>query len=924
MADLEKTVAIIFEGVDQMGAGVTSATSQIDQFADKAEQAAAPLAAVTKGLLAAEGAALAVAVAFGSRAYDAAVKFEAAQADLAKTLSDSDGSVDQFTRQITDLSNAYGESSTDLLATMANYKQAGFTAEESLQLVKNGLDLVIAGDVEAIQSSEYLIATLKGFKAPASDAGQLLEVLNAASNSYATDVDQLAQGMARLSPIAATMGLDFEQTAELLIPVIEVFRSGPEAANALRTGLLRLGDDSAPVQEALESIGVSQRDTNDILRDSSDILLDVASATSGLADSEKLFVAQQLFGIEQSTKMVTVLDSLEGSTVDVSAAMEKSASVSEEVAIRLGTAEKAGDRARESFENLARTLGTNFLDEMAGINSAIAEVFIQFEQAASDGALDGFFEAITPTLDEIKRLAGEVAEALPEALEGADYSGFSDGMRALFGDLENVSIEADDLQGVIEALGDTFKSLSEFTAGTVEIFKGVAGALAPVIDAFLSLDGDAQKLLGTIGGISLVVGPAAGVLGGLTTAISALAGKNGVIALGLPRIRDLSAALGKNSGLAAVAFIAGEAIYGMYQRLEEFNKAPINLSDKLKKDLEEVENIQGDEFSLFNVENLAASYESLKQYFGWGDEAAEDFQLVNDEAVKAAIAVANLGGGAKEAGSSLEGMGGSASESAKEVTTIEQAAIDAAIAVAALGDDGKDEIQKLDIAAVDAALAVAKIGEDNEGINVLSADINDTSQFVRGLDGNLIEVGKSISIMGEAAKKAGDDAEDGGEKFSEFEKTLLELESNERIKAMEFTASIAVAGLEADARKVEAVLGATSTTIEATASSIDGLFSSLAGGDLSFRQQWNLEDAIEQQLKIQREAGEAQNKVLEAQAKLMQEKANALRNGDGLVKIDSTGLEPALEMIMWQILEKVQLRANAEGAEFLLGLGGGA
>ena len=31
MADLEKTVAIIFEGVDQMGAGITSATGKIDK-----------------------------------------------------------------------------------------------------------------------------------------------------------------------------------------------------------------------------------------------------------------------------------------------------------------------------------------------------------------------------------------------------------------------------------------------------------------------------------------------------------------------------------------------------------------------------------------------------------------------------------------------------------------------------------------------------------------------------------------------------------------------------------------------------------------------------------------------------------------------------------------------------------------------------
>ncbi|MDN3521516.1 phage tail tape measure protein [Halomonas ramblicola] len=924
MADLEKTVAIIFEGVDQMGAGVDSATKRIDNLSDNVEAIAAPLATGTKALLAFEAAALTMAVALGSRAYDSAVKFESAQAELAKTLGENDGSVDQFTRQITELSNTYGESSTDLLSSMANYKQAGFTAEEALGLVKSGLDLVIAGDLEAAQASEVLVATLKGFKAPASDANQLLEVLNASSNTYATNVDQLSQGMARLSPIADAMGLSFEETAELLIPVIEVFRSGPEAANALRTGLLRLGDDSKPVTAALESIGVAQRDSNGVLRDSSAILLDVANATGDLADSEKLFVAQQLFGIEQSAKMVTVLDSLFGSTVDVNQAMEESASVSEEVAIRLGTAEKAGDRARESFENLARTLGMEFKDEMAGISSAMTDVFIQFESAAADGALDEFFAAITPTLDEIRRLALEVAEALPEALAGADYSGFSQGMAALFGDLENVSVSADDLQRVIEALGGTFKSLSEFTAGTIEVFKGVAGALAPVIEAFLSLDGDTQKLIGTIGGISLVVGPAAGVLGGLTKAVSALAGKGGVIALGLPRIRDLVGVLGKNSGLAAVAFIAGESIWEMHKRLEEFNKEPINLSDKLKKDLEEVENIQGDEFSLFNVENLAAGVESLRQHFGWGEEAAEDFQIFGSEAEKAAIEVANLGGDAEDAEGSIKEMGDTAGDSAEKISTIKQAAIDAALQVASLGE-GEEEIRKLDIAAVDAALSVAKIGETNESINVLSADIDDTSRFVRGLDGNLIEVGKSISVMGGAAKEAGKDVEDGGEKFSEFEKTLLELESNEKIKAMEFTASIAVAGLEADAQKVEAVMGSLATTVDSTSQVLDGLFSDRFGNDdLSRWDEVSLDSAIRKQEEAQQEAIGLQNELARQQIASLKARTEAMRNGEGLIKIDSTGLEPALEMILWEILEKIQLRANAEGAEFLLGLNGSA
>jgi TP901 family phage tail tape measure protein len=96
------------------------------------------------------------------------------------------------------------------------------------------------------------------------------------------------------------MGFSMEETAGILTPVIEIFRSGDEAAVALKTGLLKLIDDTKPVQEALASIGVSQTDANGALRSGKDILLDVSKAFQTLDEDQKLFVTQQLVGIEQA------------------------------------------------------------------------------------------------------------------------------------------------------------------------------------------------------------------------------------------------------------------------------------------------------------------------------------------------------------------------------------------------------------------------------------------------------------------------------------------------------------------------------------------------------------------------------------------------------------------------------------------------
>ena len=62
------------------------------------------------------------------------------------------------------LSDEYGVSARDILASTANFKQAGFDIKMSMTLAKNALDLVIAGDLEAAQASEILVAALKGFQ----------------------------------------------------------------------------------------------------------------------------------------------------------------------------------------------------------------------------------------------------------------------------------------------------------------------------------------------------------------------------------------------------------------------------------------------------------------------------------------------------------------------------------------------------------------------------------------------------------------------------------------------------------------------------------------------------------------------------------------------------------------------------------------
>ena len=506
MADLSRTISIIFSGQNRLGSAIREVEQSLVDVSVPVSDLATKLATLDAALLA-------IGTAFLVSGFNKAKVFESAVVDLNKVLGEGEN-IEQFKQAAIDLSEVYGQSAATILQTTADYKQAGFTAEEAMQLTKNGMDLVIAGGVEASEASEIFIATLKGFDAPASDAGRLMDVLNEVSNQYATSVGELGVGMAKLSPIAKQAGLSFEETAGILVPVIEVFRSGDEAAIALKTGLLKLIDDSKPVADALDTIGVAQKDANDQLRPAGDILQDVAEAFQTADEADKLFLATQLVGIDQAARMVTVFDGMSKTLAVTDTALNSAGSAAEEVALRLATAEIEVDRFSTAFENVQVAVGNQFL---MGIKEAIGgatELEIAFRKAVDAGAFDELFDALQPQLVELDELFRTVAQNLPEAFEDTDFSPIVDSLEALGGSLGeafagllgDIDVSTpENLAEAIQRVVDTIAALTQFSAGFIKGFQPVFDIIGESTKRFSDMDQAGQQTAGQIGALATMI-----------------------------------------------------------------------------------------------------------------------------------------------------------------------------------------------------------------------------------------------------------------------------------------------------------------------------------------------------------------------------------------------------------------------------------
>jgi hypothetical protein len=137
-------------------------------------------------------------------------------------------------------------------------------------------------------------------------------------------------------------------------------------------------------------------------------------------------------------------------------------------------------------------------------------------------------------------------------------------------------------------------------------------------------------------------------------------------------------------------------------------------------------------------------------------------------------------------------------------------------------------------------------------------------------------------------------------------------------KAMEFKAQIEIAEIEQlfeTLRKQSENIAAMFLSSGEVITALSGAFESL--GALG---RHDLLGLIEKEIEIRAELARQQGLLTEKEIAYLEAKTKALTEGGGFINIQVDGVYPELELIMHKLIEQTQVRANAEGLEFLLGV----
>ncbi|MEO0438227.1 MAG: phage tail tape measure protein [Pseudomonadota bacterium] len=835
MADATRTIDLIFNGVDRTGAAVQGVLNNTNSFAGNIQTASQPLADFATSAVKFEAALLSAGAVFAGFAVNEAASFESALAELNKVLDDTD-SLEDYADLARELSREYGVAVGEIVGSIADFKQAGFTAEEAGILTRSGLDLVIAGGVEASRASDLVVASLKGFGAEAQTVVPFVDLLNQVSNEYAVSVDQLLEGFATFSPIARSAGLSLQETVGVLTPGIEVFRSGSEVANALRTSFLRLQDDSKPVQEALSQIGVSQRDANGDLRSGRDIFFDVATALQGVDENQRAYLASQLVGIQRSSQFLATIDGLDKALRIAGDGFQFFGSASKEVEIQLATFNKVADRVRASFVSLLIDVGTPLLDEFGSVAEGLEAIFTAIGENVETGGLGELTDFVEANLDRLSETLARVARNLPAAIQQADFGGFIGGLEAI-GDAFSVLLEDVDLSTVegltraIELLGGGFSGLSLFTAGVIESFQ-------PLFELFRELvnevDGASQSFrdLGNLGGFAIQINQAAGAV---SAAIPVFEGLLGIIAAGQ------GVTLVKAFGEASVALAGRGGLLGAIGSLGQAGAA-LGAGAAIGTLANEVSRLATGN----TLSSIIADW--ALELTGVNDQArllTETIVPSTDQSIRAI----------READESMSNFNGSIAE-----------------AVDFWGEYGNESGQ-----------VVGTLFD----LDDVYQQVESSAQGVTAATQELVEATEEISL-------------------------------EEKLAVIEASAAVAAAEIQANAQTISSAFDSISVTVDSTGDSLSELFSLLGDDNISKFDKLGLKDQIELENERRQESLDLQERLVQAQIRELNLRAQAYQNGGALIEIDGAGLQPHLEAFMYTILEEIQVRVAGPGGEGLL------
>ena len=913
MADLSRTIQIVFEAVDNTGTGISALSKGIGDLAGNLEAATAPFANLTKSIIAFDALVVGLAATLGGAAIKETAQFEESMYLVAKQMGDTGKSMEEVKDDIEGVGLAYGINANEVAKSTAAFLASGYDYETSAKLVAASTQLMIAGELDASTATDAITASLAGFKVPADEAAaasiHIGDVLNKIGDISSGSFDEIVDGFKTIAPTAKDAGLSMEQAAAAIATIVDTGYSGSEAANALKSGLVQLVDPPKDARDALAALGVELTDSNGKQKLAGDIMAELAGKYGGLTEEQKLQTAAVIFGKDQAGKLNALLGDWGKSQDYVAQMTDKTTgavgSMAKEVEGKLQTLQSSIDRSNEAWRQFLENLGAKITEggDFQGLVDSLGKLGTALKEVIKDGDLDPLIKPFQDAFKVIGELFEDMAENLPAALEKIDWSKFEDAIGDLadsfgdmFGDIDLTT--PDGLADVIQTIIDLGAGLIKTSSGIIDGLKPLFEIIGGLVKGFADLDPETQKMIGTFLGLATTVN----ALSGYAKSFADVIGAGGGLVKSLTALGPVALAVGVAFAAFEFGKWAGE-VTGYNDAADKLIAKMNGVPDAAEPAAEAIGRIPDNLKKVSDSTGLAIT--SMEEF----NRLADDGKIIWDDVSGSWIKAADAGTDLTSSTTDLLDVEKDLNPALKEQYAAMGLAADGTKKLADATKDGvlSQADYKAGLAALDEAFKNGDLSLEQYTVAVEQINIS------AGKAGPAVD--KLTKAEEDAAKKTKDLAAES-EKFAlEWGKLL----SAERIAVFEASADIQVAQIEADSKRAVAameMLGASFANTGDVLTELIGLWVGLEGMDQSKIEGW-----IEREYAIREKLAQAQIDMVNAEIRRLEAQTALLERGGVELKIQSDGLEPELEAFMFRIIDKVRVAVSGSYEEFLLGCG---
>ena len=495
--------------VDPAARNVSARLRGVNRFADGA-------ALALKGVAAAGAAAVATGLLKGVAA---SANFEQSMANVQARLLTTKPVMERLQQQALQLGAKTSFSAQQAADAMGEFAAAGFNASQIMRIMPGTLNLAAASGTDLAFAAETSGAMIRPFGLHASDAGHVADVLTLAVNKSAIGLDDMAETMKYVGPIAGRFNQSLEDMSASAAILGNVGIKGEQAGTTLRAGLVKIIRPTQRTVGVLRDLGITQgefakatTDAHGKLRPMPQILGNLAKQFSGLTGPDKRRALAQLFGTEALPGMVTLMGMGQKRIEKMSGALSHSGGAAKRTAgIMRGTVKGA-------WEQFTGAIETAQISLLRGFNPALQTVLRTAARGVGKGT------AFISEFASGKNAAGAGLRAGLAGRKGPETEGFKGIGKVMVTVGDTIRRMGPAIAKTGAQLVDAFKpALPFFQNVLLPLLKGIAiGVIGSVVAAFKVLIPVIRVVATAVGFLGRLLAPLKPVFQGIGVVIGFL------------------------------------------------------------------------------------------------------------------------------------------------------------------------------------------------------------------------------------------------------------------------------------------------------------------------------------------------------------------------------------------------------------------